>query len=81
MNAATCICPMGLPPFDHLLESNPLCLAHRVDIQLVAAGWLRTGDRWSKKASMLSLSLEKSFMHYLLTEDEAYDILLAKDKP
>lgn len=78
--ATVCICPMGLPPFDHLLESNPKCLAHRKDIQLVAAGWFRNGELWSRPymSAPYDDSLEGAASHFLLTESEAYDILLAE---
>lgn len=76
MTSATCICPPGRPPFDHLLESNSLCLAHRKDIQLVAGGWFREGGYWSKRD--VDIMNNVCSKHALLTEEEAYDILLAE---
>lgn len=46
MSATTCICTPAPPPNDHLQVVNPKCLAHRMDIQLVAAGWKRSGGAW-----------------------------------
>lgn len=46
MSAADCICYPAPTPHDHLQVVNPKCLAHRLDIQLVAAGWKRSGAAW-----------------------------------
>ena len=42
-----CICTARPPaPFDHLVISNPKCIAHHPDVRLIAAGWERNGAVW-----------------------------------
>ncbi len=74
MTATTCICSPAPEPYDHLLTSNPKCLAHNKAIQLVAAGWTRHGEYWSLTWPDGPFGNE----YHLLTETEAYDILVSK---
>jgi len=46
MSATQCICSPAPEPYSHLQQVSPKCLAHRMDIQLVAAGWERSGAAW-----------------------------------
>ena len=46
---AECICPTAPAPFDHLQEVSRGCIAHLLDVQLVAAGWSRNGPMWTKE--------------------------------
>lgn len=78
MTAITCICPPGRPPFDHLLESNPLCLAHRKDIQLVADGWSRVTSTMWRRLLPPNLLSPAGATYQIASEEDAYDILLSE---
>jgi hypothetical protein len=67
VNAMTCICAQAPPPNDHLKVVNPKCLAHRMDIQLVRAGWRRSGSMWWLPGSKVNPGL--------LSEQEAFETL------
>lgn len=82
MNATTCICTRPAPPFDHLLELNPKCLAHRKDIQLVAAGWTRVGaELWRKPLPKNLGGPDGGQTYIVLTQEEAYDSLNETELP
>lgn len=42
-----CICTRAPAPYDHLQLANPQCIAHNLDVQLVAKGWERNGALWT----------------------------------
>jgi hypothetical protein len=63
-----CICTPAPPPYDHLLESHPKCIAHVTAVRLVAAGWKRDGGLWTH-----------DYYKGLWTEEQAKETLDGKD--
>jgi hypothetical protein len=67
--ANLCICTPAPAPYDLYLQSHPKCLAHRQDIQLVAAGWERNGAVWTHPNT-----------RGLWTQEQAYDRMIEERK-
>lgn len=74
MSASECICSPAPAPFDHAVQVNPKCLAHRQDIQLVAAGWTRNGAYWTHDYYRGMWTIEQAF--YKMVENKEKEKVL-----